>query len=151
MDEYGLSSKELLSIFKRLIVAGAVKKGELDTRMPPAEDRADVEALRRLPRNYLVVAIPVYDADDLFAEGRVIDVTEKGLQVAGLSATAGEKRSLLIQADEFVDVHPFVFDCECRWVRLDEEHPRSGFEITSISEGGLVELRKLIDQITLGS
>ncbi len=74
------------------------------------------------------------------------DISEKGLQVGGLEFTVGETKSLLIRADEFADIYPFVFDATCRWITKEESTDdfTAGLEITSISDRGLEELRNLL-------
>ena len=100
---------------------------------------------RNVARSYVMFKLPVYDLDDLTVEGQVLDISETGLLVTGLEATGGGHKTLLIQADEFADVYPFTFDAVCRRVEVsrDEEPCEAAFEITSISEVGRGELRKL--------
>ncbi len=153
MHKYGLSPRGLASVFKKLLAAHIILEEELEGRIPVvAADTVEVEKARAMSRNYPVVTLPVYDIDDITTDGQIMDITERGLQVLGLNALVGDRKSLLIQADDFADVYPFVFEAECRWVRSDPEIQAvvAGFEITNISDGGLQELRKLIPQLTLG-
>lgn len=152
MEKYGLSAKGLASIFNKLMDVRAVKYGELAHRMPEADDTVNVDQKRDLPRNYLMFKLPIYQAEDLLEEGYIRDITENGLQVAGITAKKGEVKDLLIQAEEFADVSPFTFEAECRWSvsDSDEDGCVAGFLIRDISEECLEELRKLIRALALG-
>jgi hypothetical protein len=151
MEKYQLSSKGLQSIFTKLIEAKAVQDGELGGRVPLAEDTVRLDHKRVLPRNYVVVRLPVYEAENLIVEGHVRDISEKGLQVAGLSAAVGQGKTLLLQATDFADIHPFAFEACCRWVKSESDPDGSvaGFEITDISDGAMQELQKLIQALTI--
>lgn len=109
------------------------------------EEIFDPDRMRELPRNYVVVRLPLLDLDDPNSKGYLRDITEKGLQSAGIEVKMGEIKRLLIQADQFGEVEPFSFDAQCRWVKPDEDEKWcAGFLITNISSHGLHELRKLI-------
>jgi hypothetical protein len=151
MEKYQLSSKGLQSLFTKLIEARAVRNGELDGRVPLGEDTVGLDQPRSVPRNYLCVRLPVYAVESPADEGQVNDITEKGLQVAGLSATVGERKALLLKPNGFDDIQPFAFDALCRWVtpRTALEQALAGFEIADISEGALEELRRLIRALTI--
>ena len=151
MQKYRLSPKGLQSIFTKLIEAKAVKVGELDARGALSDDTVGLDQKRVAPRNYCVVRLPVYEAENLIAEGQVRDITEKGLQVAGLSAAVGQEKTLVLQPTDFADIHPFAFEAHCRWVKseTDPDGSVAGFEITDISDGALLELQKLIQALTI--
>ncbi len=150
-DKYHLSSQGLQSIFTKLADAKAVRDGELDGRTQTGDDTVGLDQKRVWSRNYVLVRLPVYGAENLTVEGQVRDITEKGLQVAGLSVIVGDCKTLVLQADDFADIHPFAFEAQCRWVRRETGHRETsaGFEIVDISEGALQELRKLIRVLTL--
>jgi hypothetical protein len=152
MEKYGLSSKGLQSIFVKLIDAKAVRAGELDDRVPLVDDTAILDQRRILPRNFVIVKIPVYDTEDITLEGHIRDITVKGLQVAGIPASTGDLKSLIIQPDEFADIHPFVIDVICRWFKPGTEFERclAGFEITEISEESVHELQNLVQVLAFG-
>ncbi len=152
MEKYELSAKGLTSIFTKLVDAKAVKEGELTGRVPLAQDTVNLEQVRCFPRNYLMLTLPVCEADNPVAEGHVRDITERGLQTAGITVKAGEVKKLLIQPDESADVDAFAFEANCMWSRLDLEGEQcvAGFRITDISEESLRELRRLIRALTLG-
>jgi hypothetical protein len=110
-----------------------------------------VEGVRVLARNYLAFPVPVYEAESLLVQGEIIDITEKGLQVAGIEVQPQETKSFLIRADEFHDIYPFVFEARCQWVRKEDPDGKcvAGFQIVAISELGLEELRRLISVLTI--
>ena len=153
MEKYGISSKGLQSIFAKLIEAKAVRDGELDGRVPFADDTVNLDQKRILPRNFVVFKLPVYDNEDMTLEGQVQDITEKGLQVEGIPASVGDFKTLIIQSDEFADIHPFVIEVRCMWANpgTENEPCSAGFEITEIAEESVHELEKLVQSLTFGA
>ncbi len=107
--------------------------------------------MRELPRNYLVVRIPIYDVDNLGEEGYVVDLTERGVQAEGIAAEVDQFMTLLVQPGDYANVSPFSFEAQCRWLKggSNDNHRIAGFEITNISDKSLHELRKLIRLLTL--
>lgn len=152
MEKYQLSAKGLRSIFDKLVQANAMRDSELRDRMPLFQDTVDLDQKRQTPRHYLMVSLPVYSSNNLVEEGIVQDISEEGLQIVGLESEMGETKELLIQADEFADIYPFHFKARCRWSCKDIPTglPLAGFEITSISDGSLSQLRNLIQVLSLG-
>lgn len=153
MTKYQLSSKGLQSIFHKLLHAKAIRESELSGRMSLSQDTVDLDQNRKLPRNYILVPLPIYDVENMAAEGRAIDITEKGLQVTGIEGKIGEDKGFVIQADEFADVYPFHFTARCKWMTggsSNRAQPIAGYEITSLSDGSLKELRNLIRLLSLG-
>ena len=154
MEKYGLTAVGLDNIFKKLVAAGVMTADEVNGGSPSdAGELEDVTARRTLPRNYMVVSIPIYEANDLLSEGTIIDINENGMKIQGIKAAEGEAKSLLVQGDEFHDVYPFVFDAVCRWTKTDETTgvTAAGFEIAAISDASLDELRKLISALSISS
>jgi hypothetical protein len=149
MAEYAVDEWGLRNAFKKMIEIKAVRLEELEPRMPSPPEARTPEERRELPRRYVLFSFPVYSADDLDTEGLVNDITEKGLQITGIRASVGETKNLLIRADEFADIFPFVFEATCRWVEApdDPTECRAGFAIGNISDGSMAELRKLIQSL----
>jgi len=79
----------------------------------------------------------------------VVDVSEKGLRISGIPVTVGSTKEFMVQADEFADVYPFVFEANCQWSTSENDQCLSGLRITKISDGGMAELRKLVDMLTV--
>jgi hypothetical protein len=105
--------------------------------------------MRRVPRGYPVVVLPVYDVDDPEKEGLVQDISEEGIQVAGIAVVKNERKTFLIQVEGFFDIKPFSFDAECRWVRVEDNFALCGFEIIGISAPDLEELRKVLKMLVI--
>jgi hypothetical protein len=149
MQHYELDLWGLRNALKKLVEIKALTLDEVRDRLPSFHELSDGDDRRLLKRRFVLFSFPVYVADDLAEEGLVNDITEKGLQVSGIKVDVGESKSLLIRADEFADIYPFVFEATCRWINPKNERGEyaAGFEITHISEGGLEELRKLIQML----
>jgi len=147
MEKYRLSSKGLLSAFNKLIASKAMKEDELGERVPTFDDTVDINHAREFPRCYPALGLPVYDKEDSEAEYHVVDLTEKGVQVVGMAAKVGDKKSLIIKAGGLDQrIKPCAFDAQCRWVNEDHKKGRSiaGFEITDISYKDLQVLLHII-------
>lgn len=150
MDKYGLSGKGLTSIFRKLINSGAASESLLRDRMPVVDDTVDLERLRREPRCYPVMSLPISDMEDLSVDYPVMDITPKGFQVSGMKASVGETKKLLLNPEGFSDVGSIYFEASCKWVKPDsQDNPvRSGFEITRIEDPESEKLNKIIGEVT---
>jgi hypothetical protein len=149
MQNYELDLWGLRNTLKKMMEIKALALEDVRDRIPSFHGVSDGDDRRSLQRRFVLFSFPVYEADDLAEEGLVNDISEKGLQVSGIRSGVGEAKSLLIRADEFADIYPFVFEATCRWINPVDERGEcaAGFEITNISEGGLEELRKLIKML----
>ncbi len=112
--------------------------------MPKAKDR-------RIARGYPVTDLWAYDMDDPSVEGCVLDLSEKGVQIAGMPLQVNEVKTLIIQTDPGWDIKPFSFDAECRWYTSESEEKSSlaGLEIMAIEPGDLEELQKTIARLVI--
>ena len=150
IGKYKVSVNSLHNLLRKLVNFKALQISEAQVLLSSIPEELAVKERRKEGRHYVFVPIPIYDVNNLLDEGQVMDLSEGGLRTSGLEAKIGEKREFLIQADYFAHVFPFCFEAECRWVSQTEEEPCfAGFQITSISEGGLVELRKIIRMLTI--
>ncbi|MDQ7784461.1 MAG: hypothetical protein RDU20_16365 [Desulfomonilaceae bacterium] len=151
MSKYKLSGIGLQKAFTKLVDAELLDPSDIQGRLPSYESPIGVDALRVLARNYLAFPVVVYDTEDLRVQGDILDITEKGLQVAGIEVKPQETKSFVVRPDEFHDIYPFVFEARCQWVRREGPDGTwvAGFEIAEISEMGLEELRKLISVLTI--
>jgi len=152
MARYQLSSRGIQRAFEKLLEIGAITRAELENRNQLGDDSIFFESMREIPRNYLVVPIPVYDTgrSDQPA-GRIRDLTEKGLGIVDIKTKVNEIRVFSVLPDDFVTVPAFSFEAVCRWLEKGEhESPVAGFEITTISDDSLVRLRQLITDLTFG-
>jgi len=114
-----------------------------------SSSKSEISQMRRAPRGYPIVALPIFDVDDPTIEGLVQDISESGAQISGITMKVNEKRTFIIQADEFCDIKPFSFDAECRWVRSEGpgQDCIAGLEIISISDKDKEELRTLFETL----
>ncbi len=152
MEKYGLSSRGLVSAFRKLVVAGILQPEEV----PEDLDHDDVEVVEELrdePRCYLDFELPVIDVNSSEVEGRVRDITVKGLGVIGIPAEKDELKTFMVYHEKFALIKPFLFEAKCRWAKREGQNGKyiAGFEITNTSEKDLEQLRKLVRIIGLCS
>lgn len=143
MEKYEMSAAALQMAFEQLINMKLLKDHELYGRSVNTRESF------RLPRHYLVVKVPIRDVKSGVV-GNIRDITEKNMGIVGIGGTLGEIRTFEINPEGFAQVHPFLFNGKCRWTKRDEQGGfLSGYEIASISEESLIQLRKLIQLVTL--
>lgn len=152
MEKYQISPAEFMEILTKLQEVDAVQSEEIERLVTNLRKQSDVSEMRSTPRNYLVFTTSVYDAHDASISGVINDISESGLQVEGISVEVDESRSFVIRSDVFTVGAPITFDAECKWFRPSGPEGRhvAGFEITMISDSSLEQLRKLIQQLSLG-
>lgn len=152
MVKYSLSAKGLQRAFQKLVEVKAIAQAEIDARSQSAEDTIFFKSMRELPRNYLVIPIPIRaNARHAETTGKIRDMTEKGLGIMGIEAKVGETKSFAIDPGEFATVGPFSFKAVCRWIeRSNPGEFVCGFAITDISADALEKLRRLISELTFG-
>ncbi|MBI5249516.1 MAG: PilZ domain-containing protein [Desulfomonile tiedjei] len=109
-----------------------------------------IRQMRRTPRGYPIVDLAVFDVDDPTMEGHVLDISEKGIQISGITVKVEQKKTFMVQADQFDNIKPFSFDAECRWFKpaTDEEPCAAGFEIINISDKDQEELQKILETLS---
>ena len=150
MGKYRVSLDKLHNIFKQLLDSHALERSELEPLISVPHLRINGGKRRRLHRGYVFVRLPIYDLENLLNKGTVVDISEIGIQISGIPANVGDTKEFLVQADYFADVYPFIFEAKCKWSsKAEDGHLFSGFEITSIPEGALEELRKLTRMLTI--
>lgn len=173
MEKYAITAGALRDLFRRLIEAGLLKLTDLtgsQTAPPapseeepagspaPAAPSTKVEPSQltkpetpRPSKYFPLMQMPIYELEDLTTEYVLDYFTEKGIKISGITARVGDRKTFMVQPDEFADVFPFVFEAVCRWVDKDPESkvPTAGFDITSISKTGFDELSKLILAVTI--
>lgn len=114
------------------------------------EDSVSVKK-RMEPRCYPILDVPVHDLDDPTIEGYVQDLSGHGVQIAGINATVGQKKTFFIELRQLGEVRPFSFEAECRWVKFENQDALvlAGFEIISITDKDFAELKKIIESFAL--
>lgn len=152
MARHGLSAGMLQRVCSKLLAARAVSGhdgwDEITIQMP----LFDEIPIRELNRCYLDFELPIYEPVHPEIQGRVRDITERGVGIVGLEACQDEVKGLVIPGDFFGEVGPVEFVAMCRWARtgVNDGACQSGFEIVRISNENLRVLRKLIHLVELG-
>lgn len=151
MEKYGISSRTLQRLCKKLLEARALPHEHSEWELGMESTTMVQENIRKVQRNYVDFDLPVYEENDPEIHGKVRDITEEGVGILGLETGVDQVKKLVILGDFFGEVAPFEFEATCRWAKrigpLGEL--RAGFQITFISEPDLRELRKLIHLIML--
>ena len=151
MDKYHLTARGLQSAFNQLIEKKAISSQELSTRPTDDEDEVTIEDMRRLPRHYLSVSVPIYEPTRPQFQGEIRDLTERGIGVTGIESQVGEIKSFVIPCRKLIKLENIWFEAECLWVNsaIKDNHVVAGFQITKISKDCLVRLRQLINYVIL--
>jgi hypothetical protein len=150
MDKYRVSEDSLRNLLRKLVVMRAIQTSEVQALLASSPQELIFHDRRKEQRYDVFVELPIYDMDNLLDDGQVLDISGKGLRVAGLSTYVGNKKDFLIQPDHFVNVLPFVFEAECVWVSQIKGEPGiAGLKITHISRRSLEELEKIIRALTI--
>lgn len=151
MEKFGLSPSELQTVLKRLVrsrVLGVADLGlELYLRLE-ANVPENIRADERL-RLEFDVSVCAVDQPDMI--GTVRDITEKGIGTNGIEAKVDETKTLMVMGDVLGQVAPFVFKAKCRWTgtRRADGVSLAGFQIIRIPDRDLVQLRRLVELVTL--
>ncbi len=142
MEKYGLTAQELGFVYESL----------LDGRIPCLDDVIAVVQKRLSPRTYIFFPMPIYDADNVDISGVVNDISDKGLQVAGIDTEVGETRSFLLRHELVSPDEPLSFEAVCRWTAQDDTDWDciAGFEITRISARAAAQLGELLAELARG-
>jgi len=140
----------LRQLSKKLLAAEG-KRLALDAEtiiMEPVEYPAASE----LVRHEVDFDLPAYEADRPETLGMVREVSEEAMSVAGIEATVGDTKILVVLGDELGQFSSFEFEGSCLWAFTDSEEATylAGFAISKISETDAKELRKLVRLITSG-
>ncbi|MBM3301925.1 MAG: hypothetical protein FJY85_18475 [Deltaproteobacteria bacterium] len=152
MKKYKLSARGLQSAFSKLIDNGIVTVQELYGHRRSGDDTVVIDDMRSMPRYYLAVTIPIYEASSPDRQGRLENVTERGLGVTGIKARIGETKAFVIPGQESFKLSENIwFEAKCMWAQYKRDlHTwTSGYQITKISAEDMASLRKLIKAATL--
>ncbi len=151
MSKYSMSALDLRNTIQKLLDGDIIQSSEVYHRRVLYDDSLDDESRREIPRHYLALLLPVYEADNPNVKGWLTDITEQGVGVRGIKAVRGEFRAFVIVPERFSRVDQIVFETECRWAEDGNEdvEPTAGFQITGISSHDLVALKEFIRVITI--
>jgi len=153
LEKYKLSPNRLQRLFRALIDLNIMTIDELFGRHALFDHTVQhgIQSVRLLFRHVVDFWLPIYEEENPKAFGIILDITEGGVGLKGIEAIIGESKNFRIPADRFFDVARVEFQARCCWVNTEESTSKciAGFEITTISPGALVELRKLVQLIEL--
>jgi hypothetical protein len=117
------------------------------------EEPATAAESRRLARHTVPFQIPIHDAIRRENRGKLIDITEKGFAVDGMTCEQGQKITLVIPAyhhgrQQFDSI---VLIAQCRWVKQKESGGcLCGFKITEQTTKNSRELQRLVQACVEG-
>jgi uncharacterized protein (DUF433 family) len=151
MEKYKLSSRGLQRVFTKLVNSKAVKAEDLSGRNISYDDSVTLKKVRGSIRALPILSILIHEEDTPDIIGRIRDLSEAGVGVSGLMAEVDDLKRFVVIPDEFLEIEPFSFEALCRWFRKEGEGDlcNAGFEITDIDEGSLMQLRELLQLMTL--
>ena len=151
MEKYEMSSQALESARGQLCSSGLISREELLSRSTESAEGENTTVTSRLPRDYLVVQVPIYDVGDPETKGVIRDLTEKDVGIIGIEASLDDIKTLVILTDNGLRADKIIFKVKCRWVKKDSEGGYvSGFRITNITKENLGKLRRLIRELNWG-
>ncbi len=145
IEKYKLTAPLLRVALRLLTEQKFIGQSELDARKSNVDTLMGLFPVRAVPRLSTPFAVTVRSEDDPNNEGKVFDVSSKGIGTIGIEAVVGETKTLTILGDEYGEVFPFSLEATCRWVkRGNDSEARAGFEIVKISYGSRRELENCI-------
>jgi hypothetical protein len=153
MTKYGLSSKGLQSAFTKLVNNRIMSVEEIYGQPRSSdEDTVIIDDMALIQKHFLTVTAPVYEVTRPQIKGRLHEITERGLTIAGIESRIGEIKSFIIPCREFLAADHISFEAECLWAELKQGSKLwiGGYQITKISRESLDGLRELIQLLTLG-
>jgi uncharacterized protein (DUF433 family) len=146
--KYGLTFRGLQWICLTLVRTGLMSQHEISARMGLNFEQLVPRTDRALPRYRPDSQVFVFESGKPQIQGKVLDISQRGVRVAGIEAKVGEIKVLTVRGDELGEFYSFTFDATCRWVRKGPDGQYvAGFEISSLSIGSLAELRLLIRSV----
>jgi len=149
IEKYTLTPTQLKTTFDILLGSNAIDPGELrnDFSVPP--EQTGTANQREQERYFIDFELPIVEIGPPEIDGKVRDITEKGVGTIGIPSKVDEVKRFLVLHDEFVLIEPFMFEAQCRWARIaaDGEH-FAGYQIIGIAEKDLRDLRQLIHLVT---
>ncbi|MBI5572088.1 MAG: PilZ domain-containing protein [Desulfomonile tiedjei] len=159
-EKYKLSYKELRFGLTQLLLDKAITDSEFsktictlyfsDDADPTGVrfDDIELENIRRFHRlNAEFAELALFDAKLPGNRGRVLDISEDGIQALGIEASVKEVKSLTMTVSGVPAIPPISFEGECMWMRREPSTGLcfAGFEIVTIADADLQQLRRLIE------
>jgi hypothetical protein len=151
MEKYELSIQALQSALDQLRSCGLVSGEELDRRSIENAERETTTVTTRLPKDYLVIQVPVYDVENPSIAGTIRDMTEEEIGIIGIAANLDDIRSFVIQPGEAQQIDKLLLKAKCRWVKKNSigEYV-CGFKIIDVSPENQGKLRLLVEELNWG-
>ena len=106
MQKYDLSETDLQRLAKKILAARSTSAKVSDLDFWPRGRATSHDPRREFQRLQVLGWMPIYDEVDREA-GVIVDITEKGLGIAGIDVRVGEIRILYIRAEGLDNVEPF--------------------------------------------
>jgi hypothetical protein len=143
MQKYKLSYKGLQSVYNKLLDAQLIDRDMILDRL---KDSPESTYSRRIERKEIFIPLPLREIGKAF-KGQVLDISLRGVGAKGIPAEVGQRKHLLVLADDFFTLRKFSFFARCRWAKENIESAESlaGFEIVSISPADLENLKRMIE------
>ena len=157
MEKHELSRKGFHYLLQRLLNADAISRDEYERTISDQVTSEEVEeewevdsagfVSRRFPRirtdRAKVFISDVYEPTN---RGRLLDISQGGVESVGLKTAAGEIKDLEITFAGFPRSSSMSFEAECKWTAKEAVSGQcmAGFEITMISDEAIELLRQLI-------
>jgi len=151
MEKFGLSPLGLQTVLKKLVHSRVLGIADLGVELYLRLEANVPENIRADERLRLEFEVSVCDVDRPDTMGTVRDITEKGIGTKGIEAKVDEIKTLMVMGDVLGQVSPFVFKAKCRWIgtsRVDRNR-LAGFQIIRIPDRDLLQLKRLVELITL--
>ncbi len=147
MVKYQLSTKAFQQVIKTLIDASTTVRTNVNANADLRSHPQVVEDMRQFPRKVIDFPLWVYGDLEQIEHGMVVDASENGVRVRGISAKVGESRTFMVRYGPGDRRQPFVFEATCRWSNGTKLHPNetiAGFEITRISSVDAERLQDIL-------
>ncbi len=151
MEKYDLTERGVQRVCRELLSARALAPEEYQPEISFQSTMVMRTNIRELERYHVDFDLPVYESSSPEIQGKVRDITEKGVGLVGIDSEAYETKTLVILGDYFGEISPFEFRADCRWSRRQPPSNKcfAGFRITEISRESLRELKRLIQLVAL--
>ena len=152
MSKYELSLEQVEEVLEKLVEAGTIRGAEIKERGLFFDDPANRLRTRRFPRIYLRVPLEIEDLNNSSNNGLLIDLSDDGFRTRGIAAVVEEEKDLLVSLKE-IPKTSVRLRATCVWAKQDVDAKvlqEAGFKIVHISEGDLLEIRRLAGLLGLG-
>jgi hypothetical protein len=145
MSKYGLSLEQLEKVLEALLKGGEIRSAEIEERGLFFDDPANRLQTRRFPRIYLRIPLEIEDLNNSSNKGLLTDLSDDGFRTRGIGAVVGEEKGFLVSLKQ-VRKRTVRLRATCVWAKQDVDAKvlqEAGFKIVHISEGDLLEIRRV--------